>query len=167
MRYITGNELMTLFRQGIPIVVEVSPEIVMYEGISYENSLCMYNEFFPNMRATVVNVKQTRLDSEILTVSLDVSNWTEYNKTFDIPIHYERDHQNIYWHEMSSYPNNGIVETFVDSGDNIYSFTIVEVNKKIQELYSDFNSSGYDNYIKWLEEQVLELREQADHLAVQ
>lgn len=167
MRYITGNELMTLFRQGIPIVVEVSPEIVMYEGISYENSLCMYNEFSPNMRATVVNVKQTRLDSEILTVSLDVSNWTEYNKTFDIPNHYERDRQNIYWHEMSSYPNNGIVETFVDSGDNIYSFTIVEVNKKIQELYSDFNSSGYDNYIKWLEEQVLELREEADHLAAQ
>jgi hypothetical protein len=172
MNYVTGNELKALFEQGIPIVIEVSPKTVTYDGKLYENGLYAYHEFSPGMRATLRGIK--KYDDDLLTIVLDMSNWSEYNKQFDLPDHHENGRDDLRWHETEAYPENHIAEALVGCRETIYDFHLVPPDDKIQQLYREFSDSGHINYLKWLEEQVIrlenqvsQLEDEADHLAAQ
>lgn len=178
MRYITGNELMTLFKQGIPIVVEVSPEKFKVNDDWQHNGLCYHTDLSPGMRAEVVDVRLFEPDANILEVVLDFLNYESYNRRFDLPNHVETDrnhkdgkHLDLKWYETKRYPKkvyNGytIVRTiiYVNMGD-IYEIGLLE--DRTQELYQKFLESGHPSYIPWLEGLVNQLENEADHLAEQ
>lgn len=178
MRYITGNELMTLFKQGIPIVVEVSPEKFKVNDDWQHNGLCYHTDLSPGMRAEVVDVRLFEPDANILEVVLDFLNYESYNRRFDLPNHVETDrnhkdgkHLDLKWYETKRYPKkvyNGytIVRTiiYVNMGD-IYEIGLLE--DRTQELYQKFLESGNPSYISWLEGLVNQLENEADHLAEQ
>lgn len=82
---------MTLFKQGIPIVVEVSPEKFKVNDDWQHNGLCYHTDLSPGMRAEVVDVRLFEPDANILEVVLDFLNYESYNRRFDLPNHVETD----------------------------------------------------------------------------
>jgi|694.fasta_scaffold14570_15 hypothetical protein len=168
MRYVTGNELMTLFRKGVPIVVEVSPEKIQVNDDLHHNGLCYHTDLSPGMRAEVVDVRPFEPpDADILEVVLDFLNYESYNRRFDLPNHLEidRDHKHLdlKWCETKRYPKkvyNGytIVRTtiYVNMGD-IYEIGLLE--DRDQELYQKFLESDHPSYTQWLEGLVNQLKE--------
>lgn len=169
---------MTLFKQGIPIVVEVSPEKFKVNDDWQHNGLCYHTDLSPGMRAEVVDVRLFEPDANILEVVLDFLNYESYNRRFDLPNHVETDrnhkdgkHLDLKWYETKRYPKkvyNGytIVRTiiYVNMGD-IYEIGLLE--DRTQELYQKFLESGHPSYISWLEGLVNQLENEADHLAEQ
>jgi hypothetical protein len=168
MRYVTGNELMTLFRKGVPIVVEVNPEKIQVDDDLHHNGLCYHTDLSPGMRAEVVDVRSFEPpDADILEVVLDFLNYESYNRRFDLPNHVETDRDNKYldlkWCETKRYPKkvyNGytIVRTtiYVSVGE-VYEIGLLE--DRAQELYQKFLESDHPNYTQWLEGLVNQLKE--------
>jgi hypothetical protein len=167
MRYVTGNELMTLFRKGVPIVVEVSPERIQVDDDWHDNGLCYHTDLSPGMRAEVVDVRPFEHDANILEVILDFLNYESYNRRFDLPTHVETDrdhkHLDLKWCETKRYPKkvyNGytIVRNiiYVSVGE-VYEIALVE--DRAQELYQKFLESDHPNYTQWLEGLVNQLKE--------
>jgi hypothetical protein len=167
MRYVTGNELMTLFRKGVPIVVEVSPERIQVDDDWHDNGLCYHTDLSPGMRAEVVDVRPFEHDADILEVILDFLNYESYNRRFDLPTHVETDrdhkHLDLKWCETKRYPKkvyNGytIVRNiiYVSVGE-VYEIALVE--DRAQELYQKFLESDHPNYTQWLEGLVNQLKE--------
>ncbi|MDO7787579.1 hypothetical protein [Desulforamulus aquiferis] len=91
---------------------------------------------------------------DMLHIVCDLTNFEAYNKTFELPVFEGEDGKFVKWSESFFYPENKIVEFFVE-GKNEIPFEVGQSN----ELYKEFIESKSDlNYVKWLESQVVKLR---------
>lgn len=103
------------------------------------------------MMASLIYVAEKQ---EMIHIVCNLTNFEEYNKTFELPVYEGEDGKFVRWSESFCYPQNKIVEFFVE-GKNELPFEVGQGS----ELYKEYVESNSDlTYVKWLESEVLKLR---------
>lgn len=137
------SELMKCIQQSGSVVVDCYPSIEELETF-----------LDPYMRGRITSITQ---DHDSCKISIDLNEFTEYNKQFMIANYYDKEGNPTLTAEQAGYsPKGGVEDIYVLCTDpcSMY-FSIVEENK----LYKEYQKvKSEKSYVQWLEEQVNTLR---------
>ncbi|ABO50797.1 hypothetical protein Dred_2287 [Desulforamulus reducens MI-1] len=104
------------------------------------------------MMASLTHVAEKQ---DMVHIVCDLTNFEAHNKIFEQPVFEGENGKFVKWSESFFYPENRIVEFFVEAKNEL-PFEVGQGN----ELYKEYIESKTDlNYVKWLEAEVLKLRE--------
>ena len=113
-------------------------------------------EYSPGLETGMMaNLKYVAEKQDMIHIVCDLTNFAAHNKIFELPVYEGEDGKFVKWSDSFYYPENGIIEFFIEAKSEL-PFEVGQGN----ELYKEYVESKSDlHYVKWLESQVLKLRE--------
>ena len=143
------NDLIVLFESGKRPVIQINEANIKVGELVYENGAVVYGDFSPHQRARIVGV--TKKDDDLALITVDMSEFYDYNCQVDKGNHYGPDPNKLYkWHELSTYPKNHISDFYVN--EEVCEFKIIGESPLFQEWLSIKGDKL--SYVEWLEHKI-------------
>jgi hypothetical protein len=147
------NDLIVLFESGKRPVIQINEANIKVGESVYENGAVVYGDFSPNQRARIVGV--TKKEDDLALITVDMSEFYDYNCQVDEGNHYGPDRNKLYkWHELDSYPKDHKTDLYV--GEIVIEFKLV--GDRFTRFLDDWTADKSNNlsYVEWLENKVME-----------